>query len=79
MKMGVMLGAGSDLDASLEGIIDAAKRCEALGFDSMWIAYLFAFDAITSIALVGREISSIAKGIALAPSYPRHSVALRSR
>jgi len=76
MKMGVMLGAGSDQDSSLEGMITTAKRCEDMGFDSLWLANIFEFDAITLIALMGRETSRIAMGTAVVPSYPRHPVAL---
>lgn len=76
MKIGLMLGAGSDQDPSLDGMITLAKRYENMGFDNLWVANIFEFDAITMLSLIGRETSRITMGTAVVPSYPRHPVAL---
>lgn len=76
MRMGLMIGAGTDQDSSLDGLIGLAKRAELAGFDNVWMANIFGLDAITTLALIGRETSRIELGTAVVPSYPRHPAAL---
>jgi len=76
MRTGLMIGAGSDQDSSLEGLIKLSKRAEQAGFDNLWMANVFSLDAITTLALIGRETSRIELGTAVVPSYPRHPAAL---
>ena len=75
MRIGVMLGADGgrgDLDA----IIAAAKQVESAGLDNLWMANIFSFDAIGTLAVVGREVPRIGLGTAVTPTYPRHPTAL---
>jgi 5,10-methylenetetrahydromethanopterin reductase len=76
MKIGVMLGAGTDQDSTLEGMIQFAKRVESLGFSDLWMANIFEYDAITVLGIMGRETSTIGLGTSVVPSYPRHPAAL---
>ena len=76
MRIGLMLGAGADEDNSLNGAVELAKRAEAAGFDNLWVANIFGFDAIGLLGIVGRETSTIELGTAVVPSYPRHPQAL---
>lgn len=73
MKMGLMLDAG---DGGLDGLVKAAQRAEASGFDNLWMANIFGFDAITSLAIIGRATESIGLGSAVVPTYPRHPSAI---
>ncbi len=75
MKIGVMIGADG-AGASLDQVIDLAKRAEAAGLDSVWMANIFSFDAISTLALIGRETSRIGLGTAVTPTYPRHPTAI---
>lgn len=50
MKIGVMMGAGTDQDSTLEGMIQLAKRVESLGVSDLWMANIFEHDAITVLS-----------------------------
>ena len=76
MRIGLMAGAGSDQDDSLNGMIDLAKRAEAMGFDNLWMANIFGLDAVNVLSIIARETSSLGLGTAVVPSYPRHPSAL---
>ena len=76
MRIGVMAGAGNDDDSSFNGLIDLACRAEAMGFDDLWLANIFSYDAITMLTIAGRETKTIGLGTAVVPSYPRHPTAL---
>lgn len=74
MRIGVMTGTGAE--GSLDGLVARAKDLEARGFHSMWTANVFALDAITALAIAGRETRRIELGTAVVPTYPRHPVAI---
>jgi 5,10-methylenetetrahydromethanopterin reductase len=67
-----MMGAGGSLDK----LIEEAKRVEAAGLDNVWLANIFGLDAITTLALIGREVPRIGLGTAVTPTYPRHPTAI---
>jgi len=69
MRIGIN-GTGSL--STLDELIAAAARAEADGFDSFWIAQIFGMDALTALAVAGREVPRIELGTAVVPTYPRH-------
>lgn len=75
MRIGLMTGATGG-DGTLDGLVARAKDLEARGFHTMWMANIMGLDAITSLAIVGRETSKIELGTAVVPSYPRHPFAM---
>jgi len=75
MKIGVMIGADGPA-TSLDDVIQIARNAEEMGLDNVWMANIFSFDAISTLALVGRETSRIGLGTAVTPTYPRHPTAL---
>jgi F420-dependent oxidoreductase-like protein len=75
LKIGIMIGADGT-NNTLDGVIDTAKRVESVGLDSVWLANIFSFDAISTLALIGRETSKIDLGTAVTPTYPRHPTAI---
>lgn len=75
MEIGVMLGA-SGPNANLAAHIDSAKKAEADGFDSVWMANIFGLDAISTLGFAGRETNRIKLGTAVTPTYPRHPTAI---
>ncbi len=75
MRIGVMAGATGG-DNSLAALVSKAKDLEARGFATLWYPNIFGLDAITTLALVGRETQRIELGTAVVPSYPRHPAAL---
>jgi F420-dependent oxidoreductase-like protein len=75
MRIGVMIG-GDGRRRTLDDIVAIAKRVEQAGLDDVWMANIFSHDAISALAIVGRETSRIGLGTAVTPSYPRHPTAL---
>lgn len=58
------------------GVIDRARSAEAAGLDNVWLANIFSFDAITTLALIGQAVPRIGLGTAVTPTYPRHPTAI---
>lgn len=75
MRIGTMLGADGT-GMSLDEVIDTAKAAEQAGLDSVWMANIFSYDAISALALIGRETSRIQLGTAVTPTFPRHPTAI---
>ena len=75
MKIGVMIGADGT-SSTLDDVVGIAQRAEAAGLDNVWMANIFSFDAITSLAIIGRETQNIGLGTAVTPTYPRHPTAI---
>jgi F420-dependent oxidoreductase-like protein len=75
MKLGIMAGATGG-DEGIDGLVRSAQRYEALGFDTMWMANIFGIDAITALAIIGRETKTLGLGTAVVPTYPRHPTAM---
>ena len=74
MRIGVMISAeGAE---TMDDVIGKAKSAEAVGLDNICLANTFNFDAITTLALVGRETEHIGLGTAVTPIYPRHPTAI---
>ena len=76
MRIGIMIGEGSGSSPGLDGLVERAREVEAKGFDTAWMANIFAFDAISALAIVGRETRRIELGTAVVPTYPRHPVVM---
>lgn len=75
MRIGTMIGADG-ANNTLDDIVNVAKRVEAAGLDNVWLANIFGFDAITTLAIIGRETDRIGLGTAVTPTYPRHPTAI---
>ncbi|MGB1757194.1 MAG: TIGR03564 family F420-dependent LLM class oxidoreductase, partial [Pseudomonadales bacterium] len=76
MRIGLMASVTDDPNASFDEIINNAKQAEAEGFDSLWMANIFGVDAISTLAIIGRETKTLRLGTAVTPTYPRHPAAL---
>jgi F420-dependent oxidoreductase-like protein len=75
MRIGIMHGTDGP-DADLDGLVRVARRIESLGFSTLWMPNIFSFDAITALAILGRETERIELGTAVVPTYPRHPMAI---
>ena len=71
MDIGVMVG-GNGLEAVLAAVRDAADA----GVRRAWLPQVFSGEALTIIAVAGREIPDIEFGTAVIPTYPRHPLVL---
>ncbi|MBW2282566.1 MAG: TIGR03564 family F420-dependent LLM class oxidoreductase [Deltaproteobacteria bacterium] len=75
MRIGIFGGdvAGS---WSLDEAIASARQAEADGFDSYWLPNIFGLDALTALAVLGRETDRIELGSDVVPVHPRHPLAM---
>ena len=75
MRVGIFLG-----DPLARGTIDevvaAVRQAADDGFTSAWLPQIFAHDALTAIAVAGREVPGIELGTSVIPTYPRHPMVL---
>jgi len=70
MKIGIFGGAAND--GTLDAMVAEARRAEADGFASYWAPQIFGHDALTALAVIGREVPRIELGTSVVPTYPRH-------
>ena len=70
MRVGIF--GGSANDGTLGSMISEASRAEKDGFASFWIPQIFNHDALTALAVIGREVPRIELGTSVVPTYPRH-------
>lgn len=76
MRIGIGIGEIANQPATVDGLVAQAKRAEADGFHSGWLANIFGFDACLAAALCGRETTKLELGTAVVPTYPRHPHAM---
>lgn len=74
MRIGIF--SGSTNDGTIDQIVTEAKAAEASGFASFWLPQIFGHDALTALAVVGREVPRIELGTSVVPTYPRHPMML---
>lgn len=84
MKLGIFTGARATNDnvneigrtITVDEVIGLAQKAEAAGFDTLWMANVFALDAIMTMALAGYATKRIELGTAVTATYPRHPTAI---
>ncbi len=68
-------GGGSPY-LSVEGHVELARQAAAEGFPSYWLPQIFGVDAITTAAVIGRDVPGIEVGTAVVPIAPRHPIVM---
>lgn len=63
----------------LDDMVSRVAAVAGAGFDSVWLPQSSSFDALTALAVIGREVAGIGLGTAVIPTYPRHPVALAAQ
>ena len=76
MRIGLFAGISEHLGNTLASLEEFAIRAEAMGFDDLWVAHVFGTDALTALALLGRQTSRIGLTTAVVPTWPRHPMAM---
>ena len=75
VRYGLMLDTAGPLD-------DVAARLRKhadAGFASAWVAQVFGYDALTLLAVLGREVPDIELATGVVPTYPRHPMMLAAQ
>jgi F420-dependent oxidoreductase-like protein len=76
MRIGLVSAAVGNPNAGLEDVVAEIRRMEEQGFPFVSLPNIFGVDAITAIAIAGRETSRIEMATGVVPSPPRHPAAL---
>jgi 5,10-methylenetetrahydromethanopterin reductase len=74
MRIGIF--GGTVNEGTIDDVVDEARQVEADGFASYWAPNIFGHDALTALAIVGREVPRIELGTSVVPTYPRHPMAI---
>lgn len=61
---------------TIDEVVAEARAAVELGADTFWSSQIFGHDALTVLAIVGREVPGIELGTAVVPTYPRHPMML---
>lgn len=77
MRIGIFLGAQREM-LSFDALIQRVAQAEQDEFSHVWFPHLptTGYDALTTIALVGRQTHRIELGTAVVPTYPHHPLGL---
>jgi F420-dependent oxidoreductase-like protein len=61
---------------SIDEMVQRFSEVADQGFSSAWLPQSSSFDALTALAVIGREVARIELGTSVVPTYPRHPVSL---
>ncbi|MGH9027742.1 MAG: LLM class flavin-dependent oxidoreductase, partial [Acidimicrobiia bacterium] len=61
---------------SIDDLVDRVRTARDDGFAAFWMAQIFGLDALTALAVAGREVDGITLGTAVVPTFPRHPMML---
>jgi 5,10-methylenetetrahydromethanopterin reductase len=75
MRMGTALPEPTGPDA-FGALADQIRVAAADGFASAWMSNIFGLEALTALAVAGRDVPGIELGTAVVPIYPRHPAVL---
>ena len=70
MRIGTMSNAINE--GTIDDIVAEARAAKEAGLHTFWSSQIFGHDALTALAIVGREVPGIELGTAVVPTYPRH-------
>ena len=71
MKLGIFDGK-SGPNVTIDDYVATARAAADDGFHSYWLPQIFGMEALTLLAIVGREVPGIQLGTSVVPTYPRH-------
>jgi F420-dependent oxidoreductase-like protein len=76
MRIGIFGGEVGQGAGGMDELVKAVKDAADQGFDSYWLPQIFGLDALTALAVVGRDVPGIELGTSVIPTYPRHPMML---
>ena len=74
MRIGIF--GGTINEGTIDDVVAEARQVEADGFASYWVSNIFGHDALTILAIVGRDVPRIELGTSVVPTFPRHPMAI---
>ena len=61
-------------EGTIDDVVEEVRQAEADGLATYWASQIFGQDALTALAIAGREVPRIELGTSVVPTYPRHPV-----
>lgn len=77
MRIGIFGGIAAT--GSIDEIVADVRVAHEQGFPTYWVPQIFGYDALTLLAVVGRETTGIELGTSVVPTYPRHPAMLAAQ
>jgi 5,10-methylenetetrahydromethanopterin reductase len=77
MRIGIF--GGLTATATIDDVVAHVRAAEEQGFHTYWVPQIFGYDALTLLAVVGRETERIELGTSVIPTYPRHPAMLAAQ
>lgn len=74
MRIGIYRGDAAS--GPIDKVVGAARDAADAGYASFWLPQTMGMDAMTALAVVGREVPGIDLGIAVVPTFPRHPIVM---
>lgn len=75
MRIGVHAGVSGRSANAIDELVAAAGDAHHRGLE-FWVPQLTDIDALTALAVVGREVPRLGVGTAVVPTYPRHPLVM---
>jgi F420-dependent oxidoreductase-like protein len=75
MRIGVMF----EIERPFDDVMAQVAGLAEAGIEAAWSSQIFSMDALTTLAVAGRENPGIHLGTAVVPTYPRHPVMLAAQ
>ena len=79
MRIGIFGGEVGQGTGGIDELVQAVAEAKAEGFATYWLPQIFGIDALTALAVAGREVPDIELGTSVVPTYPRHPMALAAQ
>jgi F420-dependent oxidoreductase-like protein len=79
MRIGIFGGETGQGAGGMDELVKAVAEVRDQGFATYWLPQIFGIDALTALAVAGREIGEIELGTAVIPTYPRHPLMLAAQ
>ncbi|HEX2381423.1 MAG TPA: LLM class F420-dependent oxidoreductase [Acidimicrobiales bacterium] len=76
MRIGIFGGETGQGAGGMDELVKAVRETVDQGFASYWLPQIFGVDALTALAVIGREVPDIELGTSVIPTYPRHPMML---
>jgi len=63
-------------DGTIDEIVEQVRWAASAGYSTYWAPQIFGHDALTALAVAGREVAGIELGTSVVPTFPRHPFVL---
>jgi F420-dependent oxidoreductase-like protein len=80
IPVGLILEPSSPASANaVDDLVDRAQHAADAGVASLWLSQMYDTDALTALALIGRQVHGVTLGTAVTTIHSRHPIAMSSQ